>query len=322
MMTNIKNAELQEWLQGDSYDVLIIKIEDKAFYNFVRVKKNDTLDLVYCQQLPVQYHYKNERKEVFHYVGIYSKVNHIISKIFSSYLVDTSAYDSVALLEDLTKKVCSQVTTLLESPEVASRPELVSSDLLKRFESYCETALERESRNAFVTGYFPSFKIHYHPDLWEDDTIFNYLDNEDAFVNSQVDRLLQEEGEGIYLSFMIRQAVEKRVEEIENDPTHAVHIAKEIADTVSYEIDNSNIKTVSVTIVDKNGMPFTVKMKADTFLTDRPDGFSSRDIPEFKDREKYSDHMSSWFNPFFVNDIEEICYRKKVLYKKHDNKEI
>lgn len=321
-MTNVKNKELQHWLRENSSGLLHVEIDDKAKYNFVRVKKNETLDLIYCQELPIQVRFKSERKEAFHYVGIYSKQEDSIydgrtlSKIFTEYLIDTSIHSAQDLLNGLTKKVSSYVTNLLENPDEYPQKNLTDDYYIRKMESYRANALEREARNAYVTGRYPSFNIPYKPDYWTDDTLFAYLMDEDAYVQAEVDHLLEEAGEKILLSFLIRNAVEKRVEEIENAPQHDVHIAKEISEAVGYEIDKSNVKNVNVTILDNNGKTFTVKMKAAAFLTDRPDGFSTRDIPDLNDQRKYCDHMGSSFNAVFVKDIVEVSYRKKVLYKK------
>lgn len=321
-MTNVKNKELKLWLREDSSDLLHVEIDDKAKYNFVRLKKNETLDLIYCQELPVKFLFKSERKEVFHYVGIYSKQEDTIcdgrtlSDIFTKYLIDTSIHSAQDLLNELTKKVSSYVVNLLESPDEYPQKNLTDDYFIRKMESYRANALEREARNAYVTDRYPSFDIPYEPDYWTDDTLFAYLMDEDAYVQAEVDHLLEEAGEKILLSFLIRKAVEERVEEIENDPQHEVHIAKEISEAVGYQIEKSNVKNVNVTILDNNGTPFTVKMKADAFLTDHPDGFSTRDISDLNDQHKYCNHMGASFNVVFVKDIIEISYRKKVLYKK------
>lgn len=321
-MTNIKNEQLLEWLISRNDTPLQFKIKQKSGEDmnliFFRWKVEENLDVIYGKYIWTALDNNLQRKDGPTYLGIFYHVDQMM------YDTRCSNYHFMEFIEQeqnklskmdkkLEEKVRQRIWDLLDTPNDGTFLASLSPWVEAEYERFCEDELENKAFACYVKEksprFFPYWDFH-----WTDTSICKFIEDPEGLANEIVNEMKQEHRERIFLSYKELKAIEKRMDEIKNDPSHPAQAARRIKESIDVFRSQNHVRNVTIGLLDKEQNEVQFKIDVDNLLAGIINGFGKWSPATKKDRELFEERMADPSGYYYAKDIVSISFGKKCLY--------
>lgn len=298
----------------------------QANFKCKEYNRNDTLTLIKFKYdennifIYYIFNYENDFKiqKDFTYGGFYNSLtdtfydaDYDIRKLIGE---DCKIKSITDVMQEINRSASNKIYEIIDNFNDCSLEKKAKSLLTeyhkKDIENYKEYYAEREATNMFFDGEDQT-KTEFNLlscGNYNTEDIVNYLNEKDKFIEFKAREYMEHNLSSIYTKFLCGKLAVKEYEKIINDKGSILHIKKKISDSIT------NQKTVNVTIL-KNDIEFTFKTDARSLKNGKYNNHYWTYNINTKDRELFYKTFGKNAD-YTADEIEEITYCKKVIYKK------
>ena len=307
------NKEFLSWLGHTREDTCAIESAGMT-YHFVRVRKNEAFDYLYCQR---QYSGKElTRGGAFNYAGIFcrkdSELYDAQSDVQDLAGKDTQERSAGRLREYLQKSVRQLVETIVGNDrENLKITELTTPTLVKALGDYCKYYAKEAARKIYLATIDfeePAYSCSYEPEYWTEDSLLSYILAPAEYAEKEAAAYYADHQEDILQSFLCGDALMEEYQALVGDTENPVHTVKKIMAAMNA----TAAKTVNVTIC-KDGEEFSFKTESQELRRDCMNYYSSWNIVA-ADRYRFEKQFGRSTN-YYPQEIVRITYARAVLYE-------
>ena len=301
------------WLDGDDYRPFIIG--EKNEHNLlIRVPCRENFDYLFGDYLGSNQAVQRGCK--LNYCGIYHKGEH---KIYDAHgwfkKMDPTLESDEGILE-MADSVTDTVRSLIEqrlqdNVRNLTIRSLSSSKMQSDLQYATQYVAPVEARKMFLLHLEPEdvhFECEYGFARWKDTLLLDYLTDRDTFCQQEAEAYWAGHQEEMYLQFLINDAIQDELAELNAQEDSPLHRIREISEAVS----EVSAKSVTVTVC-KNGTECTFKCTADALTRDPGKHYSTWNIFA-RDRAQY-ESLFGRYQDFTPEEITQISYNGKTIYE-------
>jgi hypothetical protein len=306
-----------EWLREEkgafNCDIRMRENDSPFYITLIKNEKNEDFDFVYAQ---CSYNGNTVIGQDFNFVGVYCKTNNkFISYNLPHYFSHCYRGDNALHIIDIetnfekeihaeTERIINNDKNNLGVKEIKDKYYLSilnkDDEDEKRHYDNCIYDKAREKYMSNINPHDFVFKdtLSIFPCTLDEETLFEYVLNPVECISKQVLKRISLRKEDMYFLFIENDMIIEAYDSLISNPDDSAHIVKSIIDAVA-KADSA--RTVNVTI-NVDGVQKTAKSDIYKFRND------THNI-------HYYTSKLGWFKP---DEIEQIKYKKTVLYEKQN----